>query len=103
LAVKTSRLPAAMKLLGSESLVPGFMSWTSMVPLVVPSVTHSSLPWVGSLAVKKVRLPTGVKLVENGDSEFPFGLMSFKRCVPAAVPSETQGSWKEGLPPLPTK
>src|SRR6188472_3461286 len=36
--------------------VPGRMSFTSEVPASVPSVTHNSRPWSGSVAVKTQRL-----------------------------------------------
>ena len=41
---------------GSPLLVPGLMSINMTVPAAVPSLFHSSLPWISVLAWKK-RLP----------------------------------------------
>ena len=39
--------------MGYEPALPGLMSETMMVPAGVPSLVHSSVPCVPSLAVKK--------------------------------------------------
>ena len=67
LAVKTRLPPSATPFIGllvEKALAPppGAMSRTRVVPAVVPSVTQSSVPLVGSVAVKKTRSPTRTKL-----------------------------------------
>gem|GEM_PF-4287610 len=46
----------------SELSEPDRVSSTSTVPQEVPSLIHSSRPWSGSLAEKKIRPSTGVRL-----------------------------------------
>ena len=48
-------LPNAVMLTGAEPLAPAQMSLSSAVPAVVPSVTQSSVPLVGSKAWKMAR------------------------------------------------
>jgi hypothetical protein len=66
------------------------MSSTMTVPAAVPSVFHSSLPFVASLALKKTVLPTASK--PYGLLSPPPGMMFLSITVPPTVPSDTQGS-----------
>src|SRR5262249_51835302 len=65
-----------------------------------PSVAQISLPWVGSVALKRT-LPLNA-VSPNGEEPDEPGAMSLIRVVPAAVPSVRQSSdpW---LPSSPTK
>ena len=66
--------------------LPGLMSLTITVPDSVPSLFHSSLPWVPSSALKNSVSPTAISSV--GRLEPPgLGLMSLTSTVPDSVPS----------------
>ena len=68
------------------------MSATIAVPAAVPSVTHSSLPCIPSLAVNSDR-PVAQRGETDADQSTPDpGLMSATSAVPAAVPSVTHSS-----------
>ena len=66
------------------------MSLRSWVPSLVPSVTHSSFPWVPSLALKSTMSPKTTN--EEGLLELVPSRMSFRSSVPAGVPSVIQSS-----------
>ena len=73
-----------------EGLLPdppasGLMSLTITVPAAVPSLFHSSRPFVPSSALKKSMPPTAVSAPIL--LSFKPGAMSFTITVPAAVPS----------------
>ena len=61
------------------------MSLTRVVPAAVPSLFHSSVPWLPSSAAKNSVPFTFVRLL--GEDEALPALMSLTRTVPAAVPS----------------
>jgi hypothetical protein len=60
------------------------MSATRKVPAALPLLSHSSDPWVPSLAEKN-RVPLTFTREPGDESPAP-GLMSFTRKVPAAPP-----------------
>ena len=68
------------------------MSLTRTVPASVPSVFHSSRPWVPSSAVKNSVPPTSVRYVGPLYSPSSPGSMSLTRTVPASVPSDFHSS-----------
>src|SRR5262249_26859185 len=74
-----------VSLLGEEAAPPGKMSLTSTVPAAVPSLFHSSVPCVPSLAVKNSVPLTLVKLLGK---EGPPGVMSLTTTVTVAVPTD---------------
>ena len=74
-----------------EPVGPGTMSFTSAVPAAVPSLCHSSGPWVPSSALKK-RSPLTLVSSDRYELLGP-GLMSFTSAVPAAVPSLCHSSY----------
>ncbi len=53
-AWKKTEPAKGVQLIGYESPVPGQMSLVRCVPAVVPSVTQSSSPCVGSIPAKKI-------------------------------------------------
>src|SRR5262245_51157061 len=73
-----------MNPVGSELPDPANTSLSIVVPAVVPSVTHASLPSV-PLSAEKYTLPPMV-VRSSGDEDKP-GRMSLTWNVPAAVPS----------------
>ena len=95
-AEKNSRPPATVSQRGPEPPGPGWMSSTLRVPASVPSLAHSSLSGPAPAWKKKVepRAAVSPSLSKAIDPSGP-GTMSFKRKVPAAVPSLTQGSRPE--------
>ena len=60
------------------------MSLTRTVPAAVPLLRQSSLPWVGSVAVKN-SVPFTLVRFAGEELAMP-GLMSLTRTVPAVVP-----------------
>jgi hypothetical protein len=113
LAWKNSVVPTAVScgtlLAGTDEVGPTLMSLTSTVPAAVPSVFHSSVPVVPSLAVKNRVSPTILNSVDDEEGpekvliEPPLGLRSLKSVVPAAVPSVLQSSIPVPLPSLAPK
>ena len=75
---------------GSDPAAPGAMSFTMTVPLREPSVFHSSVPCVPSLAEKKKVLPS--KPSGWGLKPAAPGLISLNMKVPLGVPLLTQSS-----------
>ena len=65
------------------------MSFTNTVPGSVPSLFHSSAPFVPLFATKYSVVPTAINVF---GSEAELGLMFFTITVPAAVPSLFQSS-----------
>src|SRR6266545_1866513 len=70
--------------------LPDQMSLTMVVPLAVPSLFQSSVPFVPSLAVKR-RVPF-MFVRDWGEALAEPGQISFTRDVPLAVPSLFQSS-----------
>src|SRR5262249_39337141 len=73
------------------------MSLTRAVPVEEPSLFHSSLPWLPSLAEKKSVPPTFLR--KAGEEPEDPGRMSLTRDGPEAEPPLFPGSW--GALPLP--
>ena len=69
----------------SRASLPGSMSVTSLVPAAVPSLFHSSPPWMPSLAARNSLPWNGVRL--PGDEPLAPSRMSLTSLVPADVPS----------------
>ena len=78
---------------GAEPIFPWITSAASIVPEVVPSVTHNSFPCSPSSKVKKT-LPLMEERLESGTPPYPkpisLNSRDFTALVPALVPSEVQ-------------
>jgi hypothetical protein len=72
----------------AEPAEPGLMSATIAVPAAVPSLIHSSLPWIRSSAANSKRSWKAVSPVNSMMK--PDGTTSNTNWVPAAVPSLRQ-------------
>ena len=72
------KLPGLLLPIGSISI-----SLTRTVPAAVPSLFHSSDPWVASVALKKRRPFASVNSLRL---ELPPGKISFTRTVPEGKP-----------------
>src|SRR5262245_57678297 len=69
LLTQNTRSPVDTSQVGKEESGPGSRSATRTVPSGVPSVSQSSLPFVGVIAVKYSPLAVGVRDSTSDDSE----------------------------------
>src|SRR5262245_50880060 len=95
-AVKKTRLPTTVRLLGDEPVVRlGLISLTRNVPAAVPSLRHSSklLADAGPSVAEKYATPLRATILGNCIALVGPGRMSLTMTVPAAVPSVRHSSW----------
>src|SRR5688572_5904304 len=85
-------------LVGDDEADPGLMFAIISVPRAVPSLFHSSTPFVGSLAVKN---RVSVALIKLAGEEFGAPkLISSTITVPGPVPSLFQSSFPVNTEPV---